>query len=163
LVKVKLKLFPEMRSPELKAAWSAVTVWVTESLFVQVTFVPVFTLRVTGLKAKFLIETLFPVLAGVLVGAVVGVLVGAVVGVLVGTVVGVLVDAVVVVPPQAARSTRRLTASRHSQAFVVGVYVFCIFLPLLQCYGIDTAENFLSPSGLTLLCYIINSRGQVAL
>jgi hypothetical protein len=101
---------------------------------------------------------------GVLVGAVVGVLVGAVVGVLVGAVVGVLVGAVVVVPPQAARSTMRPTASRHSQAFVVvGVLVFCISLPLLQCYGINTAENFLSPSELTLTGYMVNSRVQVAL
>lgn len=84
-------------------------------MFVQVTFVPVFTVRVVGLKVKFMIETLFPVLGG----AVVGVLAGAVVGVLVGAVVGVLVGAVVVVPPQAARSTRRPTASRHSQVFVV--------------------------------------------
>ena len=94
-MKVKLKLFPGERSPELKAPWSAVTVWVTVSLFVQVNFVPVFTVRVSGLKAKFMIETLFPVLVDVLVGAVVGVLVGAVVGVLVGAVVGVLVGSVV--------------------------------------------------------------------
>lgn len=123
MVNVKLKLLPGERSPELKAPWSAVTVWVTVSLFVQVTFVPVFNVRVAGLKAKFIIVTLFPVLVGpvvgVLVGAVVGVLVGAVVGVFVGAVVGVLVDAVVVVPPQAARSTRRPAASRHSQTFVV--------------------------------------------
>ena len=92
-------------------------------MFVQVTFVPVFNVRVAGLKAKFIIVTLFPVLVGpvvgVLVGAVVGVLVGAVVGVFVGAVVGVLVDAVVVVPPQAARSTMRPAASMHSQTFVV--------------------------------------------
>jgi hypothetical protein len=124
---VNVKLFPGDSSPELKAPWSAVTVWVTVSLFVQDTFVPVFTVRVAGLKAKFIISTLFPVL----VGPVVGVLVGAVVGVLVGAVVGVLVGAVVVVPPQAARSTRRPAASRHSQAFVVvGIWVFCISLPL---------------------------------
>jgi len=120
LVKVKLKLLPGERSPELNAPWSAVTVWVTVSLFVQVTFVPVFTVRLAGLKAKFMIVTLFPVLVGVLVEAVVGVAVGAVVGVLVGAAVGVLVDVVVVEPPpQAARSTRRPAASRHSQAFVV--------------------------------------------
>ena len=124
MVNVKLKLLPGERSPELKAPWSAVTVWVTVSLFVQVTFVPVFNVRVAGLKAKFIIVTLFPVLVGpvvgVLVGAVVGVLVGAVVGVFVGAVVGVLVGAVVVVvPPQAARSTRRPAASKHSQTFVV--------------------------------------------
>ena len=81
---------------------------------------PVFTVRLAGLKAKFMIVTLFPVLVGVLVEAVVGVAVGAVVGVLVEAAVGVLVDVVVVEPPpQAARSTRRPAASRHSQAFVV--------------------------------------------
>jgi len=52
-----------------------------------------------------MIVTLFPVLVGVFVGAVVGVFVGEAV--------------VVVLPPQAARSTRRPAASRHSQTFVV--------------------------------------------
>jgi len=60
-----------------------------------------------------MIVTLFPVLVGVFVGAVVGVFVGTVVGVFVGEAV------VVVLPPQAARSTRRPAASRHSQTFVV--------------------------------------------
>ena len=116
MVNVKLKLLPGSRSPELNAPWSAVTVWVTVSLFVQVTFVPVFTVRDAGLKAKFIIVTLLPLALGVLVDAVVGVAVGAVVG----AVVGVLVDVVVVEPPpQAARSTRRPAASRHSQTLVV--------------------------------------------
>jgi hypothetical protein len=137
---------------------------VTVPLFVQVTFVSVFTVRVAGLKAKFTIVILFPVLVGVLVDSVVGVLVGAVVGVLVGTVVGVLVGAVVVVPPQAARSTRRPAASRHSQTFVViNVWVLCISLPLLQYYWISTGEKFLSPSGRTLPGYIVNCRVPVAL
>ena len=93
---VKLKLFPGESSPELNPPWSAVTVWVTASLFVQVTFVPVFTVRLAGLKAKFIIVTLVPLP------------------------VGVLVDTVVVEPPpQAARSTRRPAASRYSQTFVV--------------------------------------------
>jgi hypothetical protein len=118
-VKVKLKLFPGGRSPELKAPWSAVTVWVTVSLLVQVTFVPTLTVRVVGPKAKFMIETLSPVLEGVFVGAVVGVFVGTEVGVFVGTDVGVIVGADVVVLPQAARSTRRPIASRHSHAVVV--------------------------------------------
>jgi hypothetical protein len=117
---VKLKLLPGERFPESNAPWSAVTVWVTVSLFVQVTFVPVFTVRLAGLKAKFIIVTLLPLTLGVLVDAVVGVAVGAVVGVFVGAVVGVLVDAVVVEPPpQAASSTRRPATSKHSQAFVV--------------------------------------------
>jgi hypothetical protein len=126
----------------LKAPWSAVTVWVTASLFVQVTFVPVFTVRLAGLKAKLIIVTLVPLLAGVLVDAVVGVAVGAVVGVFVGTVVGVLVDAVVVEPPpQAARSTRMPAASRHSQTFVMkNAWDFCMSLPLLQCYEFNTGE-----------------------
>ncbi len=122
-MKVKLKVLPGVRGPELNAPWSAVTVWVTVSLFVQLTFVPTFTVRDTGLKAKFLIVTLLPVLVGAVVGVGVGAAVGAVVGVgvgaLVGAVVGVLAVVVVVVPPQAARSTTRHRASRHSQAFVV--------------------------------------------
>jgi len=84
-------------------------------LFVQLTFVPTFTVREAGLKAKFAIDTLLPVL----IGAVVGVLVGAAVGVAVGAVVGVLAGVVVVVLPQAARSTTRHRASRYSQACVV--------------------------------------------
>ncbi len=121
MVNVKLKLSPGERSPELNAPWSAVTVWVTESLLVQVTLVPVLTVRAAGLNAKFKIVTLFPVLAGVMVGAVVGVLVGAVVGVFVGAAVGigVGVDAVVVPPPQAARKIRRPADSRHNPTFVV--------------------------------------------
>ena len=107
----------------MKAPLLAVTVWVTVSLFVQLTFVPTFTVRDVGLKAKFAIDTLLPVLVGavvgVLVGAAVGAVVGALVGVAVGAVVGVLAVVVVVVPPQAARSTTRHRASRHSQAFVV--------------------------------------------
>lgn len=122
-MKVKLKVLPGVRGPELKAPLLAVTVWVTVSLFVQLTFVPTFTVRDVGLKAKFAIDTLLPVLVGavvgVLVGAAVGAVVGALVGVAVGAVVGVLAVVVVVVPPQAARSTTRHRASRHSQAFVV--------------------------------------------
>ena len=105
-MKVKLKVLPGARGPELNAPLSAVTVWVTESLFVQLTFVPTFTVRDAGLKAKFAIDTLLPVL------------VGAVVGVGVGAVVGVLAVVVVVVPPQAARSITRHRTSRHSQALV---------------------------------------------
>ncbi len=120
MVNVKLKVLPGERNPESKAPWSAVTVWVTESLFVQVTLVPVFTVSAAGLKAKFMIVTLLPEMAGVVVDAVVGVLVGAVVGVFVGAAVGAGVDVVVVVlPPQAARNRSRPAASRHSQTFVV--------------------------------------------
>ena len=120
MVNVKLKVLPGERNPESKAPWSAVAVWVTESLFVQVTLAPVFTVRVAGLNVKFIIVTLLPLLAGVLVDAVVGVLVGAVVGVFVGAVVGVGVDVVVVVPPpQAARKISKPAANRHSQILVV--------------------------------------------
>ena len=139
-MKGKLKVLPGARGPELKAPLSAVTVWVTVSWFVQITFVPIFTVRVAGLKAKFAIKTLLPLLAGAVVGVGVGGVVGAVVGVAVGAVVGVLADVVVVVvvvvAPQAARSTSRHRASRHSQApRVVGAEVFCIALPLLQDTG----------------------------
>jgi len=146
LVKVKLKLLPG-RTGELKAPWFAVTVWVTLSWFVQVTLVPTLTVRLSGVNEKFLIETLFPLLlavvgVGVGVGFAVGVAVGAVVGVgvAVGAAVGVVpVPVVEGALPQAARSTRKPTASRHSQAFVVvGVDVFCMSLPLLQCYCMHT-------------------------
>jgi len=88
-------------------------------LFVQITFVPVFTVRAVGLKAKFAIETLLPVLVGAVVGVLVGAVVGALVGAAVGAAVGVLAEVVVVVPPQAVRSTTRHRASRHSRASVV--------------------------------------------
>jgi len=94
---------------------------------------------------------------GVAVGAAVGVGggVGLAVGVAVGAAVGVVpVPVMVDEPPQAARSTRKPTASRHSQAFVmVGVDVFCISLPLLQCYCMNTTEDFLSPLKITLPGY----------
>jgi hypothetical protein len=81
--------------------------------------------RLLGLNEKFIIETLFPLLAavvgvGVSVGVAVGVGVGVAVGVAVGAAVGVVpVPVVEGAPPQAARSIRRPTASRHSQTFVV--------------------------------------------
>jgi hypothetical protein len=118
-VKVKLKVLPGARGPELNAPLLAVTVWVTVSLFVQLTFVPTFTVRDVGLKAKFAIVTLLPVLVGAVVGVGVGALVGAAVGAVVGAAVGVLAEVVVVVPPQAVRSTTRHRASRHSRASVV--------------------------------------------
>ena len=80
-MKVKLKVLPGARGPELNAPLSAVTVWVTVSFFVQLTFVPTFTVREAGPKAKFAIETLLPVLVGAGVGVGVGAAVGAAVGV----------------------------------------------------------------------------------
>jgi len=152
LVKVKLKLLPG-RTGELKAPWFAVTVWVTLSWFVQVTLVPTVTVRLLGLNEKFIIETLFPLLVAV-VG--VGVGVGVAVGVAVGAVVGVVpVPVVAGAPPQAARSTSKPTASRHSQACVmVGVDGFFMSLPLLQGFCMNTAEDFLSPPDNTLPGYI---------
>jgi len=74
----------------------------------------------------------------------------------VGAVVGVVpVPVVAGAPPQAARSTSKPTASRHSQAcVVVGVDGFFMSLPLLQGYCMNTAEDFLSPSNNTLPGYI---------
>ena len=171
MVNVKLKLLPGERPPLSKAPWSAVTVWVIESLLVQVTLVPIFTVSVAGLKAKFIIVTLLPLLEGVVVVAVVGVLVGAVVGVLVGVAVGVFVgavvgigvDVVVVPPPQPARKRSRPAASRHSPTCVVkNAWVFCMIFPLLHCYKIDIGERFFSPSGRTSPSYILRSPVQVA-
>jgi hypothetical protein len=95
------------------------------------------------------------VAVGVAVGAVVGVGVGFAVRVAVGAVVGVVpVPVVAGAPPQAARSTSKPTASRHSQAcVVVGVDGFFMSLPLLQGYCMNTAEDFLSPSNNTLPGY----------
>ncbi len=91
----------------------AVTVWVTLSLFVQVTWAPTFTVRLCGLNAKLAMETLFPLLVGAVVGvgvgAVVGVAVGVAVGAVVGAAVGVEVLAVDGVPPHAARRNMRPT------------------------------------------------------
>jgi hypothetical protein len=145
LVKVKLKVLPDSRV-ELKAPSSAVTVWVTLSLFVQVTLVPTLTVRLFGLKEKFLIETLFPLLVGVVgVGAArvgVGVAVGAVVGVAVGAAVGV-VPVPVGAPPHAARVSKRLTANRENQAFVMMVAMcFCIVVPFLSFYDIYCGRLF---------------------
>lgn len=55
--KVNLKVAPVARLPELKAA--DFIVCVAESLLVQVTVVPFFTVSVSGLKAKFWILTVF--------------------------------------------------------------------------------------------------------
>ena len=54
---VKLKLAPGSIGPDSKAPSSAVTVWGTASLLVQVTVVPAATSSVIGLKEKFSIET----------------------------------------------------------------------------------------------------------
>ena len=115
-MKVKLKVPPGDRGPELNAPLSAVTVCVAVSLFVQVTFVPVFTVSDVGLKAKFARETLLPVLVEAVVGALVGAAEGAVVGAFVGALVGVLAEGVAAVPPQAANNTSKHRASRQSQA-----------------------------------------------
>jgi hypothetical protein len=49
---VKEKLWPGARFPELKRPPSAVAVWVVASRFVNVTRVPVWTLRLEGVNAK---------------------------------------------------------------------------------------------------------------
>jgi hypothetical protein len=48
---VKVLEAPGRMSPVSKAPPLAVSVWVTESVFVTVTFVPGFTVSVTGVKA----------------------------------------------------------------------------------------------------------------
>jgi hypothetical protein len=70
-MKVKEKLWPVARLPELKRPPSAVTVWVTPSRFVNVTRVPVWTLRLEGVKAKLAILTEAAIIGGA-VGACVG-------------------------------------------------------------------------------------------
>jgi hypothetical protein len=70
-VNVKEKACPDGRFPELKSPLSAVTVWVAVSRFVNVTRVPMRTLRAAGLKAKFMIRTDVTIGGGA-VGGVVG-------------------------------------------------------------------------------------------
>lgn len=85
----------------MNAPPSAVTVWVTLSLFVQVILVPTVTVRLCGLNAKLAMETLFAPPDGTVVGAGIGALVGAAIGAVVGAgagaLVGVAVGAVVAV------------------------------------------------------------------
>lgn len=134
-MKVKLKVFPGARAPELNAPWSAVTVWVKLSLFVQVILVPTFTVRLAGLKAKLSIVMLFPLLVVAVVGVSVGTLVGVGVGVgaVVGAVVGTGVGLLAVPPPQAVNRTRKLIASKQDQTFVaIDGRFFKITLVLLK-------------------------------
>jgi len=147
LVKVKLKLLPGVRSIESKVPLIAVTVWVTLSLFVQVTLVPTLTVRLFGLKEKFIIEMLFPLLGAVVgVGFVVGVAVGAVVGVAVGAAAGVVPPVLVGEPPQAASVSKRLAANRQNQAFEMMVAMcFCIVVPLLKFYDTYCWGHFSAP------------------
>jgi hypothetical protein len=72
---VKEKLWPGARSPELKRPPFAATVWVTASRFVNVTRVPVWTLRLEGVNAKPMMVTAAAVIGGTVgrgVGAGVG-------------------------------------------------------------------------------------------
>lgn len=109
------------------------TVCVTLSLFVHVTFVPTLTVRLFGAKEKFAIETLFPLLVGAVVGVAAGAVVGVAVGAAVGAVVGAAVGALAAgaEPPHAARVSKRPAVNKQSQALVraVGKY-FCILLLL---------------------------------
>jgi hypothetical protein len=143
-VKVKLNVPPGGSEPEPNAPLSAVTVCIDGSSFVQIIFVPTFTVRVFGLKAKPTIAMLFGAVRGTLVAADVGAPEGPDVGTEVGTVgnveevvdVGVLADVDGAVPPHAARSITRQRASKHSRARdTVSGRVFCISLPLLQNYN----------------------------
>ena len=68
---VKEKLCPDGRFPELKRPPFAVTVWVVASPFVNVTRVPIRTLRPDGLNAKFMMRTDAAIGGGV-AGGVVG-------------------------------------------------------------------------------------------
>lgn len=117
----------------LNAPPSAVTVWATLSLFVQVTLVPAFTIRLCGLKAKFVMETLFPPLVGAVVAVGVGAVVEVAVGAVVGAAVGVEVLAVDEAPPHAA--TRNMRPIIHTPSHCFGLLVvtdFCIPFLLLR-------------------------------
>jgi hypothetical protein len=74
-MKVKEKLCSAERFPESKSPPSAVTVWVLASLLVKVTRAPLRTLRLDGVKAKFMILTDDAIIGGTVgrgVGAGVG-------------------------------------------------------------------------------------------
>jgi hypothetical protein len=74
-MKVKEKLWSIERFPESKSPPSAVTVWVLASLFVKVTRAPLRTVRLDGVKAKFMILTDDAIIGGTVgrgVGAGVG-------------------------------------------------------------------------------------------
>jgi hypothetical protein len=73
LLKVNWNVLPEARALESKEPLSEVTVWVTLSLFVQVTVVPALIVRLLGLNAKLAMEMLFPLFPGWGVAAAVGV------------------------------------------------------------------------------------------
>lgn len=62
---MKVKLFPGSNLPESNEAGPEVevTVWVVESLFVQVMVVPTSTVIGVGLNTKFLMMTEFPPVA----------------------------------------------------------------------------------------------------
>ena len=96
---------------------SLVTVWPAWVILVQVTFVPTLTVSVAGLKAKLPLLSVVMVTAWPLLAAVVAVgVVPAVVDVGVFPVAGVGVEPEpeVVPPPQAAKRTSALNASRTS-------------------------------------------------
>src|SRR6266567_3179279 len=86
---------------------SLVTVWPVWVILVQVTIVPTLMVSVAGLKAKLPLLSVVMVTAWPLLAVVA-------VGVLPAAAVGVTPEPVVVPPPQAAKRTSALSASRTS-------------------------------------------------
>ena len=126
-----MNVFPGGTPFESQAPWSAVTVWVTLSLFVQVTLVPFTMVNVAGLKEKLAILTLGALPLGeVAAGVCVKVLPDGVGTLLAGVAVavGFVAPLVVVLPPQAARRARKVRMTRQNPAFLKMMeIVFCIF------------------------------------
>lgn len=137
MLKVKLNELPGERWIESKAPWSAVTVCVTLSLFVQVTLVPTETFSVAGLKEKLAMLTLGAFPLGVVAVGVELPLVGVLTAV-VAVAVGFGDPLVPVLPPQAARKVRRARIMKQNPAVLYravlkerGVF-FCIGLVFLE-------------------------------
>jgi hypothetical protein len=137
LLKVKLNELPGDRLLELKAPWSAVTVCVTLSLFVQVTLVPTETLSVAGLKEKLTTLTLGALPLEVVAVGVKLPLVGVLTAV-VAVAVGFVDPLVPVLPPQAARKVSRARMMRQNPAVLNRAALkemevfFCIGLVFLE-------------------------------
>ena len=142
MLKVKWNVLPDSRRPELKTPLSAVTVWATLSLLVQVTVVPALIVKLLGLNAKLAMEMPFPLLPDLVVAAVVGVALLPLEYALVGAALGVVPLSVVVeagVVPQEVMSKSRPIAHRQSQVPVILVngefsIVFLQISLMCTCY-----------------------------
>jgi len=151
-----------LEMPESKLLPSSlVTVWPAWVIFVQVTVVPTLMVSVAGLKAKLPLLSVVMVTAWLLPAGVVavGVVPVGVVPVGVVPVAGVGVEPEpVVVPPQAAKRTSALSASRTShtlrgcEKIDKGRTLLCIVFPFLQVLRFDLEKMLRVTVDLELVC-----------